>query len=232
MNWAERDRVRAEDAEVCGTELERPGLWQGWGCAAAEDNRPSPEPPRERAAAVRAEGGERPRAAGRRRTAEGAAGAERGEPGGGAGASGAPTRSTPSGADGGEAGRPHRSAAWRGTGPPPGTARWNPPGGRPPARRQVSSKLSPGWLRCCPFLPPFHLPPPTLRRVEEPRGASRSGVGSGGSAAGGAPEPPAGWEGRGGQGGGKEKTERSVWRGGGMAGRNEVVEGGWSPPPG
>lgn len=169
MHWAERDRVRAEAAQVCGTELERQGLWLGWGCAAAEDTQPSSETPRERKTesgrgagegrGAERGGGERQRA---RRERSGGSRAE------GRGASGAPSRSAPSGADGGEARRPQRSAGWRGSGPPPGTARWNPPGGRPPARRQVSSKLSPGWLRCCP-LPK----PPNLRRVAEPRGASR-----------------------------------------------------------
>lgn len=107
------------------------------------------------------------------------------------------------------------------------STRW-PPASTAPGELQTFPRVAP----VLPLSAPLPPPPPTLRRVEEPSGASRSGVGSGGSAAGGAPEPPAGWEGRGGQGGGKEKTERSVWRGGGIAGRNEVVEGGWSPPPG
>ncbi|XP_015735673.1 bMERB domain-containing protein 1-like [Coturnix japonica] len=107
MNWAEWDRVFM--LKLLKSVARN---WRIRGCSSAggalQHRTPSraPNRPEREAAAVRAEGGERHRAAGRRRTAEGAVGEERGEPGGGAGASGAPTRSTPSGADGEEAAAP------------------------------------------------------------------------------------------------------------------------------
>lgn len=49
-----------------------------------------------------------------------------------------------------------RAAAWRGAGRPPGTDRWSLPGGRPPARGQVST-AGPGRAEA---LPDPNLPPP------------------------------------------------------------------------
>lgn len=115
-----------------------------------------------------------------------------------------------------------RAAAWRGAGRPPGTDRWSLPGGRPPARGQVST-AGPGRAEALPDpnLPP---PPPRPRWLRDSPGTRAPGAGGEPAASSNKGSPAAIGSGAGGmgwRGGGIGRTEgRGGWRGG-MSGRGD-----------